>query len=167
MELTSHGHKVFVRPVKPEDAPLFQAFFNILSPSAIYFRFFSPVKSLSPTMLARFTQIDYDREIALVAFDGEGGGEQMVGVARVIAEPDGKRGEFAVIVGDPWQDKGIGSVLLKRCLRVAKAQGMETVEGTVLAENRPMLNLGRKLGFRVLPGAGAGEYKLSIDLTDY
>ena len=167
MELTSHGQKVFVRPVKPEDAPFFQAFFQILSPTAIYFRFFSPVKSLSPTMLARFTQIDYDREIALVAFEGEGGGEKMMGVARVIAYRDGKRGEFAIIVGDPWQGSGIGSVLLRRCLRLAKAQGMETVEGTVLADNRPMLNLGRKLGFQVLPGEGAGEYKLSMDLHEF
>jgi acetyltransferase len=163
LEVTSHGEEVFVRPVKPEDAPLFQTFFNVLSPAAIYFRFFSPVKSLSPTMLARFTQIDYDREIALVAFDGDR--ETMMGVVRVVAEPDGKRGEFALIVGDPWQGRGIGSVLLKRCLQVAKAQGMETVEGVVLAENRLMLNLGRKLGFRVLPGAGAGEYKLSIELV--
>jgi acetyltransferase len=167
MELTSHGEKVFVRPVKPEDAPLFQAFFQILSPAAIYFRFFSPVKSLSPTMLARFTQIDYDREVALVAFEGEGGGEKMVGVARVIADPDGKRGEFAVIVGDPWQGRGIAFVLLRRCLHVAKAQGMETVEGAVLAENRQMLNLGRKLGFRVSQGEGAGEYKLSMDLHEF
>jgi acetyltransferase len=167
MELTSRGRKVFVRPVKPEDAPLFQEFFNVLSPTAIYFRFFSPVKSLSPTMLARFTQIDYDREIALVAFDGEGDGEKMAGVARVIAYPEGTRGEFAIIVGDPWQGTGIGSVLLRRCLHLAKAQGMDTVEGAVLAENRQMLNLGRKLGFRVLPGEGAGEYKLSIDLSDY
>ena len=165
LEVTSHGQEVFVRPVKPEDAPIFQAFFSVLSPTAIYFRFFSPVKSLSPSMLARFTQIDYDREIALVAFDGDR--EKMMGVARVVAEPDGKRGEFALIVGDPWQGKGIGSALLKRCLHVARAQGMETVEGTVLAENRQMLNLGRKLGFRVLPGAGAGEYKLSIDFTDH
>jgi acetyltransferase len=167
LEVTSHGQEVFVRPVKPEDAPLFQEFFNVLSPTAIYFRFFSPLKALSPTMLARFTQIDYDREIALVAFDGEGDRETIMGVARVIADPDGKRGEFAVIVGDPWQGRGIGSVLLRRCLHVAKAQGMETVEGAVLAENRQMLNLGRKLGFRVLPGAGAGEYKLSMDLVDY
>jgi acetyltransferase len=167
MELTSHGQKVFVRPVKPEDAPLFQSFFEILSPTAIYFRFFSPVKSLSPAMLARFTQIDYDREIALVAFDGEAAGEKMMGVARVIAYRDGKRGEFAIIVGDPWQGSGIGSVLLRRCLRLAKAQGMETVEGTVLADNRPMLNLGRKLGFQVLPGEGAGEYKLSMDLHEF
>jgi acetyltransferase len=166
-ELTSHGQKVFVRPVKPEDAPLFQAFFQILSPTAIYFRFFSPVKSLSPTMLARFTQIDYDREIALVAFDGEEDGEKMAGVGRVIADPDGKRGEFAIIVGDPWQGKGIGSVLLRRCLHLAKEQGMETVDGVVLAENHPMLNLGRKLGFRVLPGEGAGEYRLRIDLHEF
>jgi acetyltransferase len=167
MELTSRGKKVFVRPVKPEDAPLFQSFFEILSPTAIYFRFFSPVKSLSPSMLARFTQVDYDREIALVAFDGEAAGEKMMGVARVIAYRDGKRGEFAIIVGDPWQGAGIGSVLLKRSLHLAKAQGMETVEGTVLAENHPMLNLGRKLGFHVSPGEGAGEYKLTIDLRDY
>jgi acetyltransferase len=85
----------------------------------------------------------------------------------VIAYRDGKRGEFAIIVGDPWQGSGIGSVLLRRCLRLAKAQGMETVEGTVLADNRPMLNLGRKLGFRVLPGEGAGEYKLSMDLHEF
>ena len=77
---TDEGLRLFVRPVKPEDAPLFVELFNVLSPTSIYYRFFSAVKSLSPAMLERFTQVDYDREIALVAVD-ETGDEKMVGVA--------------------------------------------------------------------------------------
>ena len=83
-----------------------------------YFRFFSHVKELSSQRLARFTQIDCDREIALVALEKLS--ERMLGVARITGDPDGKQGEFAVVVGDPWHGKGIGSNLLEKCLAIAK-----------------------------------------------
>jgi acetyltransferase len=108
------------------------------------------LKGLNPELLARFTQIDYDREIALVALDETAQtDDSMLGVARIIGEPDGKTGEFSVLVGDAWQGKGIGSSLLERCLAIAQKQGYETVHGIVLRENRNMLALGKNLGFEI------------------
>ncbi len=156
------GRRIFVRPVKPEDAPLFTAFFKTLSPSTIYFRFFSALKNMNPEMLARFTQIDYDREIALVAIDEDSETDIMLGVARIIGDPDRKTGEFAVLVGDAWQGKGIGSNLLEKCLSIAERQGFESVHGIVLHENRNMLALGKKLGFEKRRDADSGENKLVI-----
>jgi acetyltransferase len=88
----------------------------------------------------------------------------MLGVANIVGEPDGRRGEFSVLIGDPWQGKGIGAKLLLQCLRIAQERGMEVVWGTVLAENSYMIALGKKLGFSVKQSEDASEYKLTIDL---
>jgi acetyltransferase len=156
------GRRIFIRPVKPEDAPLFTALFKVLSPTTIYYRFFGMLKELKPEMLARFTQIDYDREIALVAIDEDSQPDRMLGVARIIGDPDGKTGEFAVLVGDAWQGKGIGSNLLEKCLSIAEKQGFQTVHGVVLHENRNMLALGKKLGFDIKRGPESEENRLVI-----
>lgn len=163
-DFTDMQMPLLIRPIKPEDAPLFVELFNSLTPTSIYYRFFSVVKSLSPEILARFTQVDYDREISFVALDDSGGSERMLGVANIVGEPDGKRGEFSVLIGDPWQGKGIGAKLLLQCLGIAQERGMEIVWGTVLAENRYMIALGKKLGFTVKQGEEPTEYKLTIDL---
>jgi acetyltransferase len=156
------GRRIFIRPVKPEDAPLFTALFKTLSPTTIYYRFFGALKELNPEMLARFTQIDYDREIALVAIDEDSETDNMLGVARIIGDPDGKTGEFAVLVGDAWQGKGIGGNLLEKCLSIAEKQGFKTVHGIVLHENRNMLALGKKLGFSIERDADDGDNELVI-----
>jgi acetyltransferase len=117
-------------------------------------------------MLARFTQIDYDRKIVLVALYGTEQNEKMLGVARIITNVyNRKHAEFSVIVGDPWQGKGIGAELLKRCLSISKDRGIEKVTGIVLPENTQMLALGKKLGFSATKVTGESDYKLSIDLT--
>lgn len=114
-------------------------------------------------MLARFTQIDYDREIALVTLWRPEFNEKMLGVARVITNVyNRKHAEFSVIVGDPWQGKGIGAELLKRCLSISKERGIEKVRGIVLPENTQMLALGRKLGFSVKKVPRESDYKLNI-----
>ena len=154
------GRRIFIRPVKPEDAPLFTALFKTLSPTTIYYRFFGSLKELKAEMLARFTQIDYDREVALVAIDEDSETDTMLGVARIIGDPDGKTGEFAVLVGDAWQGKGIGSSLLEKCLSIAEKQGFETVSGIVLHENKNMLALGKKLGFEIKKDPGYGDNEL-------
>ena len=156
------GRRIFIRPVKPEDAPLFTALFKVLSPTTIYYRFFGMLKELRPEMLARFTQIDYDREIALVAIDEDSQTDSMLGVARIIGDPDGKTGEFAVLVGDAWQGQGIGSNLLEKCLSIAEKQGFKTVHGIVLHENRNMLALGKKLGFEIKREPDSGDNELVI-----
>jgi acetyltransferase len=160
--VTEEGLRLFIRPVRPEDAQIFQRFFNALSPETIYYRFFSHVKELSPQMLTRFTQLDYDREIALVALDEDSGNERMLGVARIMGDPDGKHGEFAVVVGDSSHGKGIGSNLLGKCLEIAEKRGFQKVYGFVLRENESMLALGEKLGFQAKTSSDGQEIELSI-----
>lgn len=155
---------IFIRPIRPEDAALLEDLFLTLSTRSVYYRFFTPMKQLPPKMLARFTQIDYDRQIALVAISDTDTGEKMLGVARVIQEWNQKDAEFSVLVGDPWQGKGIGAELLKRCLSIAKKRGYEYIHGTVLTENTHMLKLGRKMGFAMKKDPDAAEYDLSLDL---
>jgi len=161
---TAEGVDIFVRPIRPEDASLLVAFFDSLSPRSVYMRFYTPLKSLPPYMLARFTQIDYDREIALVALPEAHTDETLLGVARIINEASQKRAEFSVVVGDLWQGKGIGAVLLKHCLDIARERGLENIWGLVLAENTQMLALGRKMGFSLKKVPDAGEYELIMDL---
>ncbi len=162
--VTRGGVEVFVRPIKPEDAPLLTRLFETLSPTTIFYRFFSPLKTLPPDMLARFTQIDYDRDVCLVALQREGDLEQMLGVARLMSDPDGMIAEFAVLVGDAWQGKGIGAALLEKCMDIARERGIRTIWGKVLMENTTMIALGRKLGFAMGRDPETGHYELRIDL---
>ena len=160
------GFEIFIRPIRPEDAPLLVELFESLSQQSVYFRFFGPLKILPHSMLSRFTQIDYDREIALVALYGTEPNEKMLGVARVITDVyKHHQAEFSVVVGDPWHGKGIGAELLKRCLLISKERGIENVRGMVLPENTQMLALGKKLGFTAKRVPREDEYHLSIDLT--
>jgi acetyltransferase len=161
---TGAGTDIFIRPIRPEDAPLLIELFESLSPRSVYMRFFTPLKRLPHSMLARFTQIDYDREIALVALAEGQPAEKMLGVARIISENNPKKAEFSVAVGDPWQGKGIGAELLKHCLAIAEKRGIDEVWGVILAENTQMIALARKLGFKFKNVPGTGEYELSIDL---
>lgn len=159
------GEELFIRPIRPEDAPLFRELFESLSPRTIYQRFFSPLKYLPHDMLARFTQVDYDRQISMVAMQQISTGEKMLGVGRVITGLAPLKAEFSILVHDDWQNKGIGSALLRRCLLIAKKQGIQTVSGHVLAENIKMLTLGEKLGFDIRLIPGSNEYELTIDLN--
>ena len=156
---------ILVRPIRPEDAPSMIALFEVLSRQTIYNRFFTPLRQLPHYMLTRFTQIDYDREIALVAMWNNGQENKMLGVARIIDDKDSKEAEFAVLVGDPWHGKGIGAALLARCLLIAKTRRIRKVYGTVLATNTHMLGLGKKLGFKVERRKDFKEFYLSCDLT--
>jgi len=166
---TKDDIKLFVRPIKPEDASLFEDMFKSLSPQSVYFRFFAPLKQLTPSMLALFTQVDYDRQIALVAMQElppeKGGGEQMLGIARIILERDPKHAEFSVLVRDKWHGQGVGAALLSRCLDVSKEKKKKKVWGIVLTENTQMLALGRKLGFSVKRIPDEAAYELKIELN--
>ena len=162
--LTKTGESLFIRPIRPEDAPLLVKLFENLSSRTIYYRFFSPMKQLPPSMLARFTQIDYDRSMALCAFLQQEGVEKMVGVARFIGDSDPKSVEFAVMIEDCWQGKGIGAELMKRLVAIAKDRGVTYIRGTVLAENTQMLALGKKMGFEIKTAQDAGCYELKAAL---
>lgn len=161
-----NGDSVFIRPIRPEDAPLLVDFFERLSPKTIYYRFFSPLKRLPPVMLARFTQIDYDRSMALTAFLEHLGYDKMVGVARIIGDMDPRKVEFAVMIADEWQGKGIGAELMKRLIAIARSRGVEYITGTVLAENTQMLALGKKMGFAIKTSPDSGCFELSAALSE-
>ncbi len=166
-EVISGDVEIFIRPIKPEDAPMLVELFNSLSFQSRYYRFMGPMKTLSNDLLVQLTQIDYDRHIALVALGDVEGEEKILAVARVIAGPDREEAEFSVVVRDVWQGKGVGTRLLEKILGVAKEYGIKTVHGIVLAENTQMLQLARDLGFEVSRGRGGNEYQLSIDLEGF
>jgi acetyltransferase len=143
------GSSVMLRPIRPEDAEMEQEFVQNLSQSSRYFRFMNTVRELTPAMLARFTQIDYDREMAFVAVREEGGREIEVAVARYVSNPDGQTCEFAIVVADSWQCKGLGRRMLELLIEVARARALKAMVGQVLAGNQPMLALCIKLGFEI------------------
>ncbi len=154
------GTRIDVRAVRPEDAELERNFVASLSEQTRYFRFFYRLHQLTPAMLARFTQVDYDREMALLALTADPAsptGEKIVGVARYIANFDGESAEFAVVVTDTWQGRGIGRMLMERIIACARHRGLKRLEGVVLRANRGMLKFSEQLGFEVRESAEEPE----------
>jgi acetyltransferase len=148
--LTRDGVRLIVRPIRPEDATIEQRFVEGLSTQSKYFRFMYGMAHLPPAMLARFTQIDYDREMALVAVQDDGGPEaSLKAVARYVGNPGSESCEFALVVADDMQRQSIGRQLLERLIELARHRGFREMEGEVLVQNRRMLELCRSLGFRV------------------
>jgi len=144
------GRKLMLRPVRPEDEPMFHDAFKRLSPQAVRLRFFAPLKVLSHQMAAHFTQIDYDREMALVLAEPKPAGKARgFGVARIHCEPDKARAEFAVTVTSDMVGKGLGALLMNRIIAYARDYGIGEIYGDVLAENTAMLGLARALGFHI------------------
>jgi acetyltransferase len=144
------GTRIELRPMRPEDAEREQAFFAALSEHSRYQRFMQHLASLTPRMLARFTQLDYDRELALVALHGG----RFIAVGRYAANPDGRTAEFALTVLDAFQGKGLGQALLERLCRAAKAAGYRALYGQILHANHAMLELAAHLGFEAQAAEG-------------
>ncbi|MFM2066857.1 MAG: hypothetical protein RLZZ584_1766 [Pseudomonadota bacterium] len=152
------GGEYTVRPIHPDDAQMLQELMTHLSPESRYFRFVSSISELPPQMLARFTLIDYDREMALVAVlkersagaDGEiVERERIVGVSRYVTNPDQSSCEFALVVADDCAGMGLGSRLMDSIMEVARDKGLTEIEGLVLTQNDRMLKLMVSLGFAV------------------
>ena len=144
-----NGTMVTIRPIRPEDAEIEQAFVRKLSNESRYNRFMDAVRELSPRMLSHFTQVDYDRHLALIAVAGQDDGEIQVAVARYVVNDDRQRGEFAIAVADEWQRMGLGTLLMQALMTAARAAGMRVMFGDVLASNHKMLRLMAKMGFSV------------------
>jgi acetyltransferase len=145
------GTVLHVRPIRPEDARLEMEFVHALSEQTRYYRFFYRLNELTPAMLARFTQVDYDRELALVALtpSDDTRPAAFAGVARYIANPDRSTAEFAVVVADAWQRRGVARILMRGLIVCAKRRGFERLTGTILRINEPMLAFVRSLGFSI------------------
>jgi acetyltransferase len=144
------GTHVSIRPIIPEDAQREQSFVRGLSPESRYFRFMNTIRELTPEMLQSFTHPDPAREIALVALTQEVPEPRQIGVARCVrADPQAESAEFAIVVADQWQGKGLGSLLMRELMAAARARGLRRLEGWVLATNHAMLELMCSLGFEV------------------
>jgi acetyltransferase len=163
------GGEYLVRPIHPDDAQMLQGLVQHLSPESRYFRFISSMVELPASMLARFTLIDYDREMALVAVfrertvgaDGEvTETERIVGVSRYVTNPDQSSCEFALVVADDFNGKGLGSRLMLSIMDVARDKGLAEMEGLVLANNPGMLRLMRSLGFVIKPYPEDADFRL-------
>ncbi|MCP4044378.1 MAG: bifunctional acetate--CoA ligase family protein/GNAT family N-acetyltransferase [Gammaproteobacteria bacterium] len=148
-EQLNDGTDIIIRPIRPEDAEIEQAFIRGLSPESRYFRFMNSIHELSLEMLVRFTQIDYHNEMALVAINPGVDGEEEIGVARYMTNPDKKTCEFAIVVSDKWQGKGIARLLMHKLIDVARNRSLEVMEGQVLANNYRMLELMASLNFSI------------------
>jgi len=142
------GRTLLLRPIRPEDEPSLQSAFARLTPDEVRLRFFVPMSTLSHVIAARFTQIDYDREMALILTEsGIAGTTDIFGVARIIADPDNERAEYAIIVRHDMTGMGLGVLLMRRLLDYAQLRGIREIFGEVLQENRTMLKLCDVLGF--------------------
>ncbi len=151
------GLEVTIRPIKPEDEPLEKEMFSNLSKESQYFRFFGYIKDITHEMLVKYTQIDYEREMALMAEITENGKKKMIGVVRVVNDKDDQSAEFAIVVADPWQGLGLGSKLMDLILDITKKKGLKSIYAVVLKENETMVEMFKKRGFKLK----------SIDISTY
>lgn len=151
---------VRVRPIRAEDGAIEQAFVRNLSAESKYFRFMSALGELPEAMLARFTRIDYDREMAFIALVCEQGQEVEIGVARYAVDGTDSGCEFALVIADAWQHRGLGTILMLDLIAAARRRGLTSMQGMVLATNSAMLGLAHALGFsiRTHPGDASVRY---------
>ena len=161
---TQNGTALFVRPVRPEDEPLIVEAFRRLDPADVRMRFFAAIKEMPHEHAARLIQIDYDREMALIGFAEGSDVRAPVGIARLSADPDNAKAEFAIIIRSDLKGRGIGACLMRLLIDYARSRGIGTLIGEVLAENTAMLALMRNLGFTATPQE-AGIIRVSLPLT--
>lgn len=168
------GEPWLLRPIRPEDAELLQDFMRDLSEESRYMRFVSMLRELTPRMLARYTSIDYDRELALVATISQPNPEHrghpretIIGFAHYLRNADGRGAEYALVIADDWQRRGLGARLMRALIEAAQMQGLTYIDGYVLANNRPMLGLMTYLGFQNDPDAeDPGMRRVWFDLGE-
>ncbi|MBV9554655.1 MAG: GNAT family N-acetyltransferase [Alphaproteobacteria bacterium] len=143
LETTRDGMPIALRPVRPDDEPRLQDLFAHMSGEDVRRRFFVSMRELNHAFAARLARLDYDREMALLAeHDG-----LTLGVGRYAAEADRHSGEFALAVRSDWKGHGVGYVLLRRLIEIAREAGLGELVGAVIAENAPMLAMCRDFGF--------------------
>jgi len=143
------GRTIILRPIKPEDEPLWLEMFQNFSEESIRYRFFQIIKDTPHETRVRYCNIDYDREIAIVPELTEDGRRKILGVTRVSIEPDGKKGEIAFIVADQWQGLGLGTKMVDYALEICKDMKVETVYAIILPDNYRAISLMKKMGFTI------------------
>lgn len=141
------GHAVTLRPLRPEDVDIEAAFLKELSTESRHNRLLGGMIRVTDEYLARLTAVDYARDMALAAAVMEANREVLIGVARYVLEPNGHACEFALVIADAWQGRGIGRRMMEKLIGVARSRGVARIYGDVLSTNRRMLEFCRRLGF--------------------
>jgi acetyltransferase len=163
--VTLNGRRLLLRPIRPEDEPQHRDFLRTLDPQDIRFRFLELDGDLPHSEIARFTQIDYDREMAFIASTAaDPDRAETLGVVRELTDPDNQRAEFSVIVSSALKGKGLGRALLEKMIRYCRDRRTKELAGRVMLENRRMLSLAVNLGFEIrhLPGGKLAEVRLYL-----
>jgi acetyltransferase len=156
------GARVTIRPLTPADGALYPDFFTHTTADDLRLRLFAPIAALTPEMIAHFTHYDPARAMAFIAIGDAG---EMLGVARLHDDPDGKGGEFAVLVRSSLKGHGLGWLLMQHIVDYARRKGLASVHGEVLSENLTMLQMCRELGFGIADDAGeAGVKRVTLRL---
>jgi acetyltransferase len=160
-----HGQSLTLRPIRPEDGVEHQRFFASLDPIDLRFRFFMHMSTLPLSQLARFTQIDYDREMAFVAIRKRAdGSDETLGVVRAIADPDNVNAEFAIIIRSDLKAQGLGQMLMEKLVAYFRQRGTTFMVGETLSDNRALIDLINHFGFEthIVPGQGLVELRLRL-----
>ena len=152
-----------MRPIRPEDETLWSDMFHHLSEKSIRYRFFGKIKDVPHDIRTRYCNIDYDRELAIVAELNEGGHKKILGIVRLIIEPNGKAGEIAFIVADAWQRLGLGSKMVDYMIEICKDKNLETIYAVMRIDNMQAIHLLKKMDFK-LEFIGDGTTKAILDL---
>lgn len=151
-EIELRGQHVCLRPIRPSDAGIEQAFVRKLSPATRYLRFLDTLKELNQNELRRLTEVDYVQTLAIIAVTGEPGNEREIGVARYAADMESEHiCEFAIVIADDWQGSGLAAALMQQLIHAARARGFVLMYGDILHYNTRMLCFVEKLGFRREP----------------
>jgi acetyltransferase len=143
------GTEVLLRPIKPEDEPMWHDLVASCSPESIHLRFRYMFKATTHEMATRFCFIDYDREIAIVAETEEDDNRKLIGVGRLVADADHREAEYAILVSDPWQGMGLGTLLTDYCLEISKHWGVQSIVAEMAPENDRMIRMFERRGFEV------------------
>ena len=161
------GQPLLLRPIMPEDAEAHLAFFTALDAEDIRNRAFASLHELQPSQVARMTQIDYDRSMAFIATRvGADGKPETLGVARVVADPDNEKGEFAIIVRSDLKGRGLGTLLMNKLIAYCRQHGTREMTGETMKHNIGLLDLARHLGFSVAPALDDETVQLRLVLND-
>jgi acetyltransferase len=166
-EIEWDGRRLLIRPIRPEDEAMLSELLGSLSAEDVRMRFFGTIRNLPRSKLARFTQIDYDREMALVAFErGQDGVERAIGEVRAMADPDNVVADFAIVVRSELKARGLGSLLLQSIIDYSRSRGTGELRGETLDGNLRMQKLARKLGFTLKSGLDVGTIELRLPLHE-
>jgi acetyltransferase len=155
------GKRLLLRPIRPSDAPQLSQLVAQCKPEDRHFRFFTAIRDLPNPLLGRYTQIDYEREMAFVAVGAE---NELFGEIRTVADPDNGHAEFAILVRSEYQGKGLGHALLEKMIRYCGDRGIKTMFGDVLASNSRMLELAETFQFRHQSQPVDGVIRISLKL---